>query len=132
MATIDLMRRDGAKVVLQQGSPASNKAIIFRSAPRTMNPSARSPAMLKAEIGLGEKAISLRGDFGTVQLSDGRVIPKISFDVGKDLRGKSYGGLSYRERLERNHARADASIAKLKSILNSKGMGGSASRFMSE
>jgi len=132
MAQIDLLKENGTKLVIVPSMPQSTKRFILRGLPSFANPVMRSVAQLRANIGLGRSAISHRGDYGTVQMPNGTVISKSAFDIGRDLAGKSYGGLSYSERLKQHQMGAERSIDKLEKILAGKSGAGSGRQFFSE
>ena len=122
MTTVNFAKKNGTVVELVTGMPQTNKAIVYRHLPSFVDPmsASRTPAMLRSEIAFGKFMISERGKYGTVTLPDGRVISVPAYEAGIALAGKSYGGLSYRERLEKRHQGAEAHIQKLERILREK------------
>lgn len=130
MASIDVMKPEGTRLVIVREMPQSLKKFILRSPPSFVNISRRSVAMLDSEIALGEFMISHRGDYGTVQMPNGTVISKIAFDAGRALAGQSHGGLSYSDRLRKHQAGAEASVNKLKQARAGKSGTGSGRSFM--
>ncbi len=130
MASIDIMKPEGTRLVVVRSMPQTTKRFIFRSAPSFVNPDARSPAMLKAEIAFGQEMISLRGTYGHVQRSDGTVISRTAQKAGEALYGKNYGGLPYLDRLALHREGAEEHIGQLQTILSKKGQNGESSRFM--
>ncbi len=132
MASIDVMKPEGTRLVIVREMPQSTKKFILRSPPSFVNIDRRSAPQLKAEIALSEFAIQHRGDFGTVQMPNGTVISKIAFDLGTALRGQTHGGLSYSQRLAKHQAGAQASLDKLKRALAQKAGMGSGRSFMGE
>lgn len=131
MTAINFMKPKGTSVVLVKDMPQTVKPVVFRSFPKFVDINQRSGAQLRAEIALTRSAIAHRGDFGTVQMPNGTVISKVAVDIGKDLMGKNYGGMSYEQRLQRSHEGADLSLNKLEQALavaQGRGMGRFAGR----
>jgi len=132
MASIDVMKPEGTRLVIVREMPQTTKKFILRSPPKFVNLSLRKAPQIRAEIALSEFAIAHRGDFGTVQMPNGTVISKIAFDAGQALRGQKYGGLSYGQRLREHQRGAEESVAKLKKVLAEKMAQGAGTSFMGE
>lgn len=132
MASIDVMKPEGTRLVIVREMPQTTKKFILRSPPSFVDIARRSRPQLDAEIALSEFAISHRGDFGTVAMPNGTVISKIAFDLGNALRGQTHGGMSYAQRLKKHQQGAEASLAKLKKYANEASGRSSGRGFMGE
>lgn len=118
MASIDIMKYEGTRLVVVREMPQTLKKFILRGVPSFVNIKRRSAPMLKAEIGLAGFMIAHRGDRGKVEMPNGTVIAKIAFDAQKQLKGRTYGGMSYLDRLQKHQRGAEASLQKLKAQLS--------------
>lgn len=129
MATIDVMERNGTKLVIVPSMPQTTKRFILRRMPRFANPELRSKAQLSSEIALGEFMVQHRGTLGKVAMPNGTVIARIALEAGKALSGKRYGGMSKEEYARQKQAGAEQSLAKLRAIRDSKSGRGYGSSF---
>lgn len=120
MASIDMLKKEGTRLVMVTQMPQSLRRFIPRSPPSFVNPDARSIPQLSAELALTETAIKHRGDYGTVQMPNGTVISKAAFDIGNQLRNADYGGMSYEERLKKNQTGAEVTREQLKALIRKR------------
>lgn len=94
-----------ASLVLASAPPSSERAVYWKKAPRTLDVSARSPAMIAAEIAFGEAGVQNRGVRG-VGVYKGRPMSRTAINIAKKLAGQTHGGMSYEQRLTANQSDA--------------------------
>lgn len=109
-------------LLVAKGPPWSRKPWILKTPPPWYrNRNALSGPQLKACIALGRAATAAYGTMGKAPYK-GVSMPAVAVEVAKTVPkgAKVHGGLSRRERAERAHAAAGASIASLEAILAGK------------
>ena len=112
----------GGKIIPKKAPPSSSKEMVFQSLPDTVNPEARSPSQIEAELALGAtaKLAAQSGNAGGKVHVGGRVVNRLPIALGKVLAGKDYGGMDYAERLAAHRAATDTSLLRLANIFGAK------------
>ena len=115
----------GGKVIPKKAPPSSSKEFVYQAMPDTVNPEARNPAQIEAELALGATAkyAAQSGNASGKVHVGGRVVNRLTIALAKVLAGKDYGGMTYEERLAAHRAATDASLLRLANVLGAKSNG---------
>lgn len=96
--------------------PSARQAGYWRTSPERSDPRELSPAELRHRIAFIESRQAHAGADGTVELADGRRVPRSAMQTGADLRGESFGDPDDPP-TETERARGATLLSRLKSSL---------------